>query len=646
LFQNLLSKNAGTSRATEANRVYTIPYIVDTVGSLTGVRLHWPTIQASDRNMQMVVDASNGLTLGAAEEDIGRKYSLVHKEDEEELSPLGLSLQWGDGDSNSTSAARMTSHIVRGMPYATMQYEGGAQPAIAGGKIPVTPPLVDGNTKLECGDIILHETTKKPKSFSKSEAVSAKEVQMHFKGSDFTCVVFFSRPVQVSCSVAPENDGPGLIPETMFQMHVTDETKDMDTTSTSSPLIVRLALVSQCTTGHSSIHEHCVSQQQMKDPDGYLEVLRENAGFFPKNPKMEVDFSSKEEESETEDSFRVTFDWDVQKFNQNNDTELLMFALPHHQTGLEPLQGESTNEVLTNYCTPTFHGETCLVKGSKWSLVEKLGKPLSFIGARPPASDFIPDLADAISHDLGYELPDNMYRAAADTYFPGKVLARLGRVILIATELRKLAGAKDDTATNLGEYDNDMDPKRYSLSVEASKKVAVPSKDDITQAVDRLRHGVQVWIDGTGETQYVYDTTWGGLVNCGCHYKGTVDKGVCTNTFPECPALSDVNENFGNGFYNDHHFHYGYHIYAAAVVAKFDPEWGRKYFDRVMLYVRDIANPSAKDAFFPQYRHKDWFLGSSWASGFISANTMHGRNQESSSEAIAAYESVALFDKC
>ena len=87
----------------------------------------------------------------------------------------------------------------------------------------------------------------------------------------------------------------------------------------------------------------------------------------------------------------------------------------------------------------------------------------------------------------------------------------------------------------------------------------------------------------------------------------------------------------------------GYHIYAAAVVAKYDQEWGRKFFDRVMLYIRDIANPFADDAFFPQYRHKDWFLGSSWASGFISADTPHGRNQESSSEAIAAYEAVTLF---
>lgn len=75
-----------------------------------------------------------------------------------------------------------------------------------------------------------------------------------------------------------------------------------------------------------------------------------------------------------------------------------------------------------------------------------------------------------------------------------------------------------------------------------------------------------------------------------------------------------------------------------------DPSWGRKHFDEVLLYIRDFANPSGDDEYFPQYRSKDWFLGSSWASGIVSAeNSPHGRNEESSSEAISAYEGVTLF---
>lgn len=97
------------------------------------------------------------------------------------------------------------------------------------------------------------------------------------------------------------------------------------------------------------------------------------------------------------------------------------------------------------------------------------------------------------------------------------------------------------------------------------------------------------------------------------------------------------------GFYNDQHFHYGYHIHGAAVVSHFDPAWGRKHFEQVLFLVRNIANPSKDDKTFPLYRHKDWYQGSSWASGVPLPPYLNGKNQESSSEAIAAYESVALF---
>jgi len=97
-----------------------------------------------------------------------------------------------------------------------------------------------------------------------------------------------------------------------------------------------------------------------------------------------------------------------------------------------------------------------------------------------------------------------------------------------------------------------------------------------------------------------------------------------------------------NAFYNDQHFHYGYFVYAAAVVAHFDSSWGRLMFEEVLLLIRSIANPAEEDDFFPTFRHKDWFQGHSWASG-IAMNYDNGKNQESSSEAIAAYEAVALY---
>jgi endo-1,3(4)-beta-glucanase len=111
-----------------------------------------------------------------------------------------------------------------------------------------------------------------------------------------------------------------------------------------------------------------------------------------------------------------------------------------------------------------------------------------------------------------------------------------------------------------------------------------------------------------------------------------------------CSHHPCVRLDLGPAFYNDHHFHYGYHIYAAAAVAHFDPKWGRKHFEQVMLYIRDIANPSKDDEAFPTFRQKDWYQGSSWASG-IAVSPLNGRNQESSSESIAAYEAIGLYGK-
>jgi len=176
------------------------------------------------------------------------------------------------------------------------------------------------------------------------------------------------------------------------------------------------------------------------------------------------------------------------------------------------------------------------------------------------------------------------------------------------------------------------------------KKIAndLPSEEDVQAAIDELKQGIEIWLNGKAEAPFAYDSEWGGLVNCGCNY----DWGHCDNVFPNCPALNDPGANFGQGFYNDHHFHQGYHVYAASILASFDPVWGREYFEHVIGLIRDYANPSSSDPFFTKFRHKDWYLGSSWASGIATLGGnpySNGRNQESSSEAIAAYEAIGMY---
>ncbi|RSM75107.1 hypothetical protein DMH04_38815 [Kibdelosporangium aridum] len=83
---------------------------------------------------------------------------------------------------------------------------------------------------------------------------------------------------------------------------------------------------------------------------------------------------------------------------------------------------------------------------------------------------------------------------------------------------------------------------------------------------------------------------------------------------------------------NDHHFHYGYYIAAAATLAKYDPAWASpsQYGGMVDVLIRDANNYDRNDRRFPFLRDFDIFAGHDWASGH--ANFFAGNNQESSSE--------------
>ncbi len=91
---------------------------------------------------------------------------------------------------------------------------------------------------------------------------------------------------------------------------------------------------------------------------------------------------------------------------------------------------------------------------------------------------------------------------------------------------------------------------------------------------------------------------------------------------------------------NDHHFHYGYFIRAAAEVARHNPEWGKKWEPMINLLVRDIASMDSKELLFPPLRCFDLYAGHSWASGH--AKFGDGNNQESSSESMNAWYALML----
>eukprot|EP00091_Calanus_sinicus_P011310 TRINITY_DN2563_c0_g1_i2.p1 TRINITY_DN2563_c0_g1~~TRINITY_DN2563_c0_g1_i2.p1 ORF type:complete len:402 (-),score=100.47 TRINITY_DN2563_c0_g1_i2:542-1747(-) len=215
--------------------------------------------------------------------------------------------------------------------------------------------------------------------------------------------------------------------------------------------------------------------------------------------------------------------------------------------------------------------------GDVWTFNEDLTS-ISWDSPRTIPEDKIGDIISALREDIPTVACCN-----DDPYFGGKQMAVLARLALMADEVGESELAQ--------------------------------------QARDRVKPFLEGWLGGTNENKLLYDQTWGGVLSsCGMYDQGC---------------------DFGNGMYNDHHFHYGYHIYTAAVLAKADPAWGAQWNDRVLHMVSDVAEPSGASPYYTFTRTKDWYDGHAWASGIFMFDV--GKNQESTSESVNGWYAIYLY---
>ncbi|NBW96302.1 MAG: hypothetical protein EBR28_06145 [Planctomycetia bacterium] len=100
---------------------------------------------------------------------------------------------------------------------------------------------------------------------------------------------------------------------------------------------------------------------------------------------------------------------------------------------------------------------------------------------------------------------------------------------------------------------------------------------------------------------------------------------------------------FGSHRFNDQHFHYGYYVYAAAILAMHDPDFAARYGPMARLVAKTYANWERDDRRLPFLRTFDVWEGHSWASGGPDNSPWFGENQESSSEAMMSWAAVAAL---
>ncbi|MGI9298796.1 MAG: glycosyl hydrolase, partial [Luminiphilus sp.] len=177
------------------------------------------------------------------------------------------------------------------------------------------------------------------------------------------------------------------------------------------------------------------------------------------------------------------------------------------------------------------------------------------------------------------------WNTANDTYWNGKAVGRLSEVLALADQL-----GMTNEATTLRNW----------------------LKGELADWMSAERDGT---LDN--ENYFVYDPNWSTLLGM-------------EESFASHQQL------------NDHHFHYGYFIRAAAEVCRVDKGFcgPDQYGQMFELLIRDYAG-GKDDPMFPYLRNFDPANGFSWASGH--ANFARGNNNESTSEAANAYGAMVLY---
>jgi endo-1,3(4)-beta-glucanase len=202
--------------------------------------------------------------------------------------------------------------------------------------------------------------------------------------------------------------------------------------------------------------------------------------------------------------------------------------------------------------------------------------PLQKLERSLELNDLAVDEESALAAQLRTDIADSKLDKV-DTYFGGKQLQRLAQLV--------------EVADSLGE---------------------VEQRD---AALNKLTPAIEAWFDSNKTKSFYYDKTAKTIVGREASFGS--DKEL-----------------------NDHHFHYGYFIYAASVATRFDTEFLDGYRDKINVLVADIANYNANEP-LPLRRNFDEYAGHSWASGL--ADYVDGNNQESSSEAVNAWTGVGLW---
>jgi endo-1,3(4)-beta-glucanase len=272
---------------------------------------------------------------------------------------------------------------------------------------------------------------------------------------------------------------------------------------------------------------------------------------------------------------------------------LLMFALPHHIESLDPDMRARVTELQLRTSTK---GMATAVWAEKLTFVEpNLPVTMSF-GPWNPATNattkiryppdtlaFIGSIAERdLRRVMAEPIPPDSY------YYAGKTLAKFATIVWV---IKDVLGNNEQASVGLAD----------------------------------LKQKFAKYIKNQQRCPLYYDNSW---------------KGVVSNA-----GFNDPGADFGNTYYNDHHFHFGYFVYTSAMIGYLDPDWLTQGDNKAWtnMLVKDFAESDYNGRDYPFQRSFDWWHGHSWAKGLF--ESQDGKDQESTSEDGFASYAVKMWGK-
>lgn len=250
---------------------------------------------------------------------------------------------------------------------------------------------------------------------------------------------------------------------------------------------------------------------------------------------------------------RATYSFSYTKIGTS---PLLIFALPHH---IQSLDLELTGKITDLQLRTSTKGMAIAIWAERITFVEpNLPVTMSFgpwsptmsAGAKirypPDTSAFISSVAERdLRRAMNEPIPPDSY------YYAGKTLAKFATILWV---IKDVLGNSEQASIGLAD----------------------------------LKQKMAKYIENQQRYPLYYDNSW---------------KGVVSNA-----GFNNPGADFGNTYYNDHHFHFGYFVYASAVIGYLDPEWLLQGNNKAWtnMLVKDFAESDYNGRDYPFQRSFDW----------------------------------------